>query len=288
MSNAEVTLDDLKRFNDQFTALMTQGRAFNKIILGCEKMDQIGQEGAKGLITGTLMLTAAVTALGALIIHFKESSKDSIDTFNKFNKTTLTKKDLINHEKLQGKKIHGYRYDRFIELSRALVRISSFIEANVKDLTVKEVIWNQNLFPNVRVAIIGNDLHAPGGDAALNPGWETGTVAELGWDFDKILGVVNNMKAVLASSIKLSHVGETVRIVTEFLHDEERSVTRLDTDDERHKKEVHLVVARKNFYNFRYAIQIYIYFASHMVAEFFSLCRAAQKSLPIKERLLGK
>jgi hypothetical protein len=234
---------------------MEQGKVFNEIVLSCEKMEQSGLECLMGITGKVLMLTTAITALGALILHFKESSQDAIDTFNKYNNTTLKKKDLINLDKFQGKKINGYRFDRFVELSKALIKIGGFIESNVKDLTIKEVIWNQNLFPNVRVAIIGNDLHAPSGESSLNPGWEKGTVAELGWDFDKLLSMTNNIKAVLATSIKLAHVGDTIRITTDFLHDEERAASRLDSDDERHKKEIHLAVVRKNFYNFRYAIQ---------------------------------
>ena len=281
----DVTVEDLKQFNDSFKDVMEQGRLYNEMLSNIEKMEQIGSESLK---TKIAVVVSAIVAMGALFEAFTTKAKNSIDLFNSYTQTTLKKKDLVNPEKLQNKKINGYKYDRFLEVSKAITKIYSFISTNIKDLDSKEVIWNQNIFPNMRVAVIGNDLHAPAGGEALNPGWMKGTMNSVGWDFDKVVAAIPVVKAVLITNIKLNEMWYLMEEQVDSLHYVERASSKIDPNaDERHKKEIQLAIVRKNFYNFRHAIQIYMYFSSHVVAQFFSMCRAIQKSLPMKERFVS-
>lgn len=278
----QVTSSDLKAFNASWKELSAHGDEVNKLIEQAEtsmvRCSQIGQEGYAAI--GIIALFVAMSSIASLVKSFTKKNEDFIDLFKKYSNSTLKNLPAVNTEKFSGQSINGYKYDRFKQLGNALIKIGAFVDANIGKLTKEEVIWNESIFPDMRISIVGNDIHAPINNTDMNPGWEKNTVNNLGWSVEKLSGIVPLVKAILAMDTKFDqNVWYNIHAASNGVHDEQRALHRMRTDDERQESEKQLIVVRKNFYNFRYVIQIYMYFSTHLLAQFFALCNKAQKSI---------
>lgn len=297
MKTNQVTTADLKAFNMAWKELNAYGTEMNDMIFNMEtsmlKMDQISNEafGVPGVGAGTLTYT--VVSFGAMmsgffliaktiqkfIFDFIEKSKNFGEIFKKYNETTLQQLGSVNKELFDKSSVKGFGYTRFTEISKALVGLGAFIEANIQKMDKEEVIWSDKFFPDMNVGISDNTLSATKGVKKLSE-WKSGNVAEMGWSVDKLGSVANLVKATIATGIKFKYTtSSTIRAIAANSQKEHDKLMKMKTKEEVASAKAEFELIKKNFANFRFALQTFAFYSLHVIGEFFALCNKAQKSI---------